>query len=336
MTTTRAAVRDLAQVLTETRELAGPAHRAVIDGLPAGIRHVAGYHVGWWDAEGRPCAWAGKALRPALAFACARAAGGDPADAVPAAVAVELMHDFSLLHDDVMDGDLTRRHRPAAWTVFGTGEAILAGDALLAAAFRLPRPGPQAHVLADALAELCHGQSSDLAFEARMDVGLAECLSMAERKTGALIGAACQLGALAAGAGPEAAESYRALGRRLGVAFQLADDLLGIWGDPEVTGKPAGGDLTSRKKSLPVVAALTSGTTPGDQLARLYRREDPDEQGMARAARLIEDAGGRDWAWWETTRQVQQAMDHMTSAKPARGGAADLRLLAGLVLRRSL
>src|SRR5450755_2038165 len=78
MTTTRAAVRDLAQVLTETRELAGPAHRAVIDGLPAGIRHVAGYHVGWWDAEGRPCAWAGKALRPALAFACARAAGGDP------------------------------------------------------------------------------------------------------------------------------------------------------------------------------------------------------------------------------------------------------------------
>jgi geranylgeranyl diphosphate synthase type I len=169
-----------------------------------------------------------------------------------------------------------------------------------------------------------------------MDVGLAECLSMAERKTGALIGAACQLGALAAGAGPEAAESYRALGRRLGVAFQLADDLLGIWGDPEVTGKPAGGDLTSRKKSLPVVAALTSGTTPGDQLARLYRREDPDEQGMARAARLIEDAGGRDWAWWETTRQVQQAMDHMTSAKPARGGAADLRLLAGLVLRRSL
>jgi len=109
-----------------------------------------------------------------------------------------------------------------------------------------------------------------------------------------------------------------------------------IWGDPEVTGKPAGGDLTSRKKSLPVVAALTSGTTPGDQLARLYRREDPDEQGMARAARLIEDAGGRDWAWWETTRQVQQALDHMTSAKPARGGAADLRLLAGLVLRRSL
>jgi geranylgeranyl diphosphate synthase type I len=329
-------VRDLAQVLTETRELAGPAHRAIIDGLPAGIRHVAGYHVGWWDAEGRPCAWAGKSLRPALVFACARAAGGDPADAVPAAVAVELMHDFSLLHDDVMDGDLTRRHRPAAWTVFGTGEAILAGDALLAAAFRLPGPGPQAQVLAGALAELCHGQSSDLAFEARMDVGLAECLSMAERKTGALIGAACQLGAMAAGAGPEAAECYRAFGRRLGVAFQLADDLLGIWGDPEVTGKPAGGDLTSRKKSLPVVAALTSGTAPGDHLARLYRGEDPDEQVMARAARLIEDAGGRDWARWETTRQVQQAMDHLTSAKPARAGAADLRLVAGLVLRRSL
>jgi geranylgeranyl diphosphate synthase type I len=336
MTTMQAAVRDLAQVLSETRELAGPAHRAVIDGLPAGIRHIAGYHAGWWDADGRPCARAGKSLRLALAFACARAADGDPADAVPAAVAVELVHDFSLLHDDVMDGDLTRRHRPAAWAVFGTGAAILAGDMLLAAAFRLPVPGTQVHALADAVAELCHGQSSDLAFEARMDVGLAECLSMAERKTGALIGAACQLGALAAGAGPEAAECYRAFGRHLGVAFQLADDLLGIWGDPEVTGKPAGGDLTSGKKSLPVVAALTSGTTPGDRLASLYGcREGPDEQGMARAARLIEDAGGRDWARSETTRQVQQAMGHLTNAEPAPEGAADLRLLAGLVVHRS-
>jgi len=229
--------RTAAQILAETRAVVNPAHRAAVDGLPLEIRHVAGYHIGWWEADGRMTGAGGKAVRPAFVLACARAAGGggdqaemtDRRAAVDAAVAVELVHDFSLLHDDVMDGDLTRRHRAAAWAVFGVGRAILAGDALLALAMDVLTgdPGPDddagtrglphvragsARVLSGALLELCRGQSADLAFENRGDVTLTECLAMAERKTGALLGAACQLGALRAAptAGPPSCTGFSA------------------------------------------------------------------------------------------------------------------------------
>ncbi len=134
--------------------------------------------------------------------------------------------------------------------------------------------GVSVRVLSTAVQDLCLGQALDVAFEERVDVTVAECTAMAEAKTGALFGAACELGALAGGADARRARCYRMFGRRLGLAFQLADDLLGIWGDPEVTGKPAGCDLVSRKKSLPVVAALTSGTEAGNQLALVYRQGD--------------------------------------------------------------
>jgi geranylgeranyl diphosphate synthase type I len=353
--------RTAAQILAETRAVVDPAHRAAVDGLPPEIRHVAGYHIGWWEADGRMTGAGGKAVRPAFVLACARAAGGggdqaemtDRRAAVDAAVAVELVHDFSLLHDDVMDGDLTRRHRAAAWAVFGVGRAILAGDALLALAMDVLTgdPGPDddagtrglphvragsARVLSGALLELCRGQSADLAFENRGDVTLTECLAMAERKTGALLGAACQLGALAGGADRRAAELYRTFGRQIGVAFQLVDDVLGIWGDPSVTGKPAGNDLAARKKSLPVVAALTSGGQAARHLARLYQREDAfDEAAVAHAAELVEMAGGRAWALAEAERRIQAAREALAGARPEPNAEADLHVLAGLITRRN-
>ncbi len=353
--------RTAAQILAETRAAVNPAHRAAVDGLPPEIRHVAGYHIGWWEADGRMTGAGGKAVRPAFVLACARAAGGggdqaemtDRRAAVDAAVAVELVHDFSLLHDDVMDGDLTRRHRAAAWAVFGVGRAILAGDALLALAMDVLTgdPGPDddagtrglphvragsARVLSGALLELCRGQSADLAFENRGDVTLTECLAMAERKTGALLGAACQLGALAGGADRRGAELYRTFGRQIGVAFQLVDDVLGIWGDPAVTGKPAGNDLAARKKSLPVVAALTSGGQAARHLARLYQREDAfDAATVARAAELVEMAGGRAWALAEAERRIQAAREALAGARPEPNAEADLHVLADLITRRN-
>jgi geranylgeranyl diphosphate synthase, type I len=348
--------RTAAQILAETRAVAEPAHRAAIDGLPPEIRHVAGYHIGWWEADGRGTGAGGKAVRPAFVLACARAAGGGgdqdpwvPAQAaVDAAVAVELVHDFSLLHDDVMDGDLTRRHRAAAWAVFGVGRAILAGDALLALAMEVLTGDPggdggldagacagSARVLSGMLLELCRGQSADLAFENRGDVTLTECLAMAERKTGALLGAACQLGALAGGADRRAAELYRTFGRQVGVAFQLVDDVLGIWGDPAVTGKPAGNDLAARKKSLPVVAALTSGSPAAGHLARLYQREDAfDEAAVAHATELVEMAGGRAWVLAEAERRIQAAREALARACPEPNAEADLHVLVDLITRR--
>jgi geranylgeranyl diphosphate synthase type I len=229
----------------------------------------------------------------------------------------------------------------------------LAGDALLALAMDVLTgdPGPDddagtrglpharagsARVLSGALLELCRGQSADLAFENRGDVTLTECLAMAERKTGALLGAACQLGALAGGADRRAAELYRTFGRQIGVAFQLVDDVLGIWGDPAVTGKPAGNDLAARKKSLPVVAALTSGGQAARHLARLYQREDAfDEAAVAHAAELVEMAGGRAWALAEAERRIQAAREALAGARPEPNAEADLHVLADLITRRN-
>ena len=246
------------------------------------MRRIAEYHLGWCDEPGNPAsAPAGKAIRPALALLSAEAAGGTTAAALPAAVAVELVHNHSLLHDDVIDGDRLRRHRPTAWAVFGIGPAILAGDAMLTLAFDVlgagagPRTSEALRLLGDAERALVDGQMADLAFESRGDVELEECMTMAHAKTAALMGCSCALGVLSATPDERAIGHARAFGERLGLAFQLIDDILGIWGDPAVTGKPAHSDLATRKKSLPVVAALTSDTAAGRRLAALYDSGDP-------------------------------------------------------------
>ncbi|MFJ8475275.1 polyprenyl synthetase family protein [Kitasatospora sp. NPDC094011] len=338
-----ARARPVARMLLEAREAIAPGLRGVVDGLPGPLRLVAGYHIGWWDAEGGAApaegraAAGGKALRPALTLACARAAGGDAtADVVlDAALAVELVHDFSLLHDDVMDRDATRRHRPAAWSVFGAGRAILAGDMLFTTAVRRLCGTELGAVLTDAVLELGAGQSADLAFEDAHEVGLAECLAMAEGKTGALLGVACELGARAAGATAGAAGGYRAFGRQLGVAFQVVDDALSLWGDPRRTGKPNGNDLAARKKSLPVAFALLSGTAAGRELSQLLSStEDFDRSTAAHAAELVERAGGRTWAAAEVDRRLGTALAALDSAGPTATGGAELRALAALAAGR--
>jgi geranylgeranyl diphosphate synthase type I len=290
------------------RDLVGPAIIAAVDRLSPDVRAVAAYHLGL-DGGG-----AGKALRPALTLLSARAARATPDRGVPAAVAVELVHNFSLLHDDIMDGDTERRHRPTAWTVHGVGAAILAGDALLALAqdILLEDTAPQglwaARCLSAAVHRLIAGQGADLAFEQRGDVTLAECLAMAGDKTAALMACACSIGAIHVGAPPGLAMGLAGFGAHAGLSFQLTDDLLGIWGAPEVTGKPVRSDLRARKKSLPVVAALTGEAPQAGQLAALLASPDPlSEDDLVLAARLVEEAGGKAWAEDEAAAQLAAA-----------------------------
>ena len=233
---------------------------------------------------------------------------------MPAAVAVELVHNFSLLHDDIMDGDTERRHRPTAWTVYGTGAAILAGDAMLALAqdVLLEDAAPPgvwaARALSAAVQRLIAGQGADLAFEQRDDVSLTECLTMAGDKTAALMSCACSIGSIHVGAPPQLAMGLAAFGAHAGLAFQLTDDLLGIWGAPEVTGKPVRSDLRARKKSLPVVAALSAGTAEARELAALLAREEPlSEDELLLAAELVEAAGGKTWTENEAGTQLAAA-----------------------------
>ncbi|GAA3452775.1 family 2 encapsulin nanocompartment cargo protein polyprenyl transferase [Dactylosporangium matsuzakiense] len=325
--------------LAQARRLVDPALRAAVDTLPSSMRRIAGYHFGWWDPDGTPTrADAGKALRPALVFGGALAAGGTDLDAVSGAVAVELVHNFSLLHDDVMDGDATRRHRATAWSVFGTSAAILAGDALLALAMDVLAAG--AHpastratgMLGAAVQRLLDGQSADLDFERRDDVGVDECLAMASAKTGALLGCACAIGALFGGGRPAQVLRLAQFGEDLGLAFQFADDLLGIWGDPAVTGKPVHSDLRSRKKSLPVVAALTSGTDAGSALGVSYAAPAPDD--LSGEAGLIEAAGARLWAQAHADGLLARAVEALAAAEPDPRTEAELIALARLATRR--
>ncbi|MFI8948588.1 family 2 encapsulin nanocompartment cargo protein polyprenyl transferase [Streptomyces sp. NPDC053750] len=334
-------------LLRESRASVDPELRSAIASLPSSIRRTALYHFGWQHADGTPAAGnAGKAIRPALVLTSAAALGGAEARAaaVRAAAAVELVHNFTLLHDDVMDRDTTRRHRPTAWTVFGAADAILAGDALQALALRLlaadPHPASAAAAtrLADCVMELCEGQHADTAMERRApdEITLAETLVMAEAKTGALLGCACAVGALYAGAADEDIEALDAFGREAGLAFQLIDDVIGIWGDPRHTGKPAGADLAVRKKSLPVVAALTSGTPAAAELAELYAAPyDEDREELERTALAVERAGGRDWAQTQAADRMATAMQELARAVPDPESAGGLLALAEFVTRRT-
>ncbi|MEU6863686.1 family 2 encapsulin nanocompartment cargo protein polyprenyl transferase [Streptomyces sp. NPDC046876] len=336
---------EAAALLERTRRTVDPELRRTVGSLPGGMRRVAMYHFGWEHADGTPAAApAGKAIRPALVLAAARALAGEDAAvggaAVRAAVAVELAHNYTLLHDDVIDKDVTRRGRATAWTVFGIPDAVITGDAVMALALKLlaqdPHPASAAASarLAACMVELCAGQQADCAFEQRRHVSLDECLAMATAKTGALLGCACALGALSAGAGPEEVDAMDAFGREAGLAFQLIDDLIGIWGDPGHTGKPAGADLLARKKSLPVVAALTSGTAAGEELAALYAGPMTGED-VRRAADAVDRAGGRDWAQAHAADRMGRAVQQLSRAVPDLGAAGGLLALAEFVTRRT-
>ncbi len=333
---------DVHRVLTDCRTAVVPELRTSMRRLPAPLWRVAGYHFGWLGADGRPVrSGTGKMVRPALTLSSARAVGGASREALPAGGAVELVHNFSLLHDDVMDNDRLRHHRPTVWAVFGVPTAVLAGDALWALALRVlgdcghPAADDGVRELSVALSELTAGQCADMDFERRSDVALGACLSMVAGKTAALLGCACALGALFGGGSAEQVECLRRFGQRVGMAFQFVDDVLGIWGDPAVTGKPARSDLASRKKSLPVVFALSSTTAAGRELAELYQADRPlTPPELERAATLVDATGGRDWARHEAERQVSAALDCLRAADADPRATADLVALAGLITRR--
>jgi geranylgeranyl diphosphate synthase type I len=334
--------RPLSDALDQAHRTVEPAMRAAVATLPPSVRRIAGYHLGWWDEDGSPMAGdGGKGIRPALVLLSAEAVGGSAASAVPAAVAVALAHDFSLIHDDVMDGDRMRRHRPTAWSVFGIGGAILAGDALLAlacdvlAASGHPAAAGSARMLSAAVLALIDGQIADISFETRADVSLTECISMSEHKTGALVGCASALGAVFGGGSADQVAHMGRFGEHVGLAFQHADDLLGIWGDPAVTGKPVYSDLRNRKKSLPVVAALTGDGPGGPELLAAYTAEDPlSGARLAGAAEMIERAGGRAWSQDEIGRLLDRALGELEAARPLARPGADLTALAWLMAHR--
>ncbi|HEY5256772.1 MAG TPA: polyprenyl synthetase family protein [Candidatus Baltobacteraceae bacterium] len=263
------------------------------------------YHFGY----GRyPANRRGKRLRPQLVLRVAADLGADAARALDAAAAVEILHNYSLVHDDIEDRDELRHGRPTLWAQFGVAQALNAGDAMCAISF-LTLARAHAELASQSVLHMivalhrahrvmCDGQAADLRFEGEPLVGLAEYEAMIAAKTAALFGAACELGAYCGGADGDAAAGYRELGAAFGMAFQIRDDVLGIWASADATGKTAANDIARRKWTFPVVWAL--GQEPGtarSAVASAYAGGGPiPADAAARVVAALEELGAREAA----------------------------------------
>ncbi|MCW2494524.1 polyprenyl synthetase family protein [Jatrophihabitans sp.] len=327
--------------LARARDIAQPALQSAVSTMDnERMRTIASYQLGWCDADGNPTEGGGKSIRPALALLSAEAVLGSPGCGVPGAVAVELVHNFSLLHDDIMDGDLERRHRPTGWVAFGVGDAILAGNAMLALAVQvLLSSGIEGRrslpLLMDTTQALISGQSRDLGLEERGSVTLDEVLEMEAGKTAALLACASSIGALSAGAPAHIVSGLATFGHELGMAFQLVDDILGVVGDPAVTGKSSSSDVRAGKRSAPIVAALNSDSPAARRLAELFAGGPPEEEhDIELATSLIGEAGGLGWAERRADEHLNRAYEQLGALDLADTATAQLTAVASYIVTR--
>jgi len=313
-----------------------------------GLYDMLRYHLGWLDEHLVPTPGpTGKRLRPVLCLLAAEAMGGDYRRALPGASAVEIVHNFSLVHDDIEDNSPERRHRPTVWRLWGVPQGVNAGDVLFALAFeclgRLRDLGHPPDVVLTSLRllsltcrRLCEGQYLDISFESRSDVSEEEYYEMVAGKTGALLAYSAQLGALLGSGSLQTAEPLRRFGFELGLAFQIQDDILGIWGDESRTGKPRGDDLRQRKKTLPLIYALTKAK--GHFLTALKTivegRGLASPQQVADAEEALEAAGAREYAEQRASEHLGKAIDELQTLTAANAAIGELRSLAEYLIGR--
>jgi geranylgeranyl diphosphate synthase type I len=305
------------------------------------------YHLGWQDRQGQPIdARGGKLLRPALCLLSCEAVGGDPGSALPAAAAVELLHNFTLIHDDVEDASAERHGRETVWRLWGQAQAINAGDGMLALAHETllgleERGHPAervlraARMLDTATLRLCAGQHRDLVAGEQPHVSRDDYLTMVEGKTASLLAACCGIGALLGGANDETIRGLEEFGRRLGLAFQIRDDVLGIWGNAGETGKPAGDDLRAGKRSYPVVAALDGASADERQaLQQLLNRSPTDDGAIAAARSLLERLGAREESERAAFEHAEAAIASLARLSLQTERRRELEQLARFVVER--
>lgn len=322
-------------VLARYRDPLERALRAAVGEEPPALAAAGRYVMGWEDEAGRPASNTGKRIRPALCLLGAEVAGGIFEDAMPGACAVELVHNFSLVHDEVQDHDAERHHRPTLWALLGEAQAINVGDFLYTRAIQsLSDAGGPAgpriaalSVLNRAIQEMIGGQWDDLAFERRESVSVADYLRMVAGKTGALLGAPLEMGALLAGADDAFARDLGAWGRQVGLAFQAQDDYLGTWGDPGHTGKSNSNDIARKKKTLPIVHGMGNADARAAIAAAYASDGDVPEERIARVVRALEDAGA-DAACRELAAKyaadADALLDHLELPRETRALLADV------------
>lgn len=297
------------------------------------------YHMGW-EGEGSGPTATGKRIRPLLVLLTNGAAQADWHKALPAAAAVELIHNFSLIHDDIQDGSHQRRGRPTVWKKWGTAQAINSGDAMLSLAhltvLRLANTTTEpiafraANILQDTCLELTKGQYLDMAYETRNQLTIDDYWPMVRGKTAALLATCTELGALVADVDEEIRSSYRYFGHSLGLAFQVQDDILGIWGDAALTGKSAESDLLTGKKSLPVLFGLSQN----GKFAQRWVEGPIHQDEVPNLARQLEQEGAYHYTQNTSEELTQQALQALSEAKPVGEYADALIELANYLVKR--
>ena len=330
------------QALNRIMELVEPDLVNSVKKLSNELLPVIEYHFGWKTIKGiKAPEDTGKRLRPSLAVLSAEAVGRDMEVAIPGAVAVELIHNFSLIHDDIIDGDKERRHRPSAWTAFSIEDALIAGDALHTLAFQVlleentPERVQAARRLVDATTTMISGQAADMTFDDLPTISFEECLKMEAAKTGALLGYSSSVGAILSGADENTCNALEVFGYELGLAYQAVDDVLGIWGDPKITGKPAGNDLREKKKSMPVSIVLSANNSDSEKLLEIFSTtEDLDEEEIVKASALIENAGGREATLEEADEHLKRAIEFLNNADIRKETFCELEEIAHFVVNR--
>lgn len=297
------------------------------------------YHMGW-EGEGAGIEAQGKRIRPLLVLLCAEAAGGPWRNALPAAAAVELLHNFSLVHDDIQDQSPLRRSRPTVWTKWGVAQAINAGDVLFTLSFMallglkeaLPADAvlSASQLLQQTCLRLTQGQYLDMSYEKKNDLPMAAYWPMIGGKTAALLSCCTELGAIAGGADHSRKAAFHAYGDSLGLAFQVLDDWLGIWGDSGQTGKSVESDLATGKKTLPVLY----GIGQGGRFARRWAQGPvmPDE--VPDLAKVLEEEGAYQYTLDTAQHLTDKAYLALQQAGCDNPAGSALVELTELLLRR--
>lgn len=287
-----------------------------------GIYNLLRYHLGWADPQGMPLTtstFQGKALRPTLCLFACESLGGNLDQASQAAAALELVHNFSLIHDDIQDEDVERRHQSTVWHLWGVPRALTAGNAMRCVADMALLQVSQLDVapqttlkvselLTESYLKMIQGQCLDLEYETRTSINTGDYLHMIAYKTGALIRTGLEMGALLASEDPAPVQGFARFGDYLGQVFQIRDDYLGIWGDETTTGKAAGNDIRRRKKSFPVVYALerTQGRAR-ETLLRIYGQESLNEDDVAAVMHILQQVGAAEYAQRLTAEAADRA-----------------------------
>ena len=340
-------VEPLPDVFHRYKSTISSALRKSLDTENLAVYRMLRYSMGWSDVQGNPrVATEGKALRPTLCLFACEAAGGPVRKALPAAVSLELIHNFSLIHDDIQDRDETRHHRPTIWAVWGEPRALVAGNTLRAIAdmslWRLVDEGVTFHealkivaLLTEAYLEMIEGQYLDISYEGRPDISIAEYLNMISKKTGALIRCALNLGALIGTRDDSTVRAFHDCGRSLGYVFQIRDDVLGIWGDEEATGKPVQADIRRKKNTLPIVYAMSQARGKDNQtLLDIYHGATVGDREVASVLDIMERVGAQEYAQNLAAEHHHQALEALSSVELAPEIRRNMEDLAQFLLVR--